>query len=1179
MKRQLVAFRRHALGLALLLQASVGSSVLASSGPQLVADLNPSFPGPDRFGGWAGPTAFLALGSQTVFTYREPSSGAELWVTDGTPAGTKLVIDLCPGSGSTHLGALAVAGRIGFFEIGLVGENCAPLNGLWRTDGTAAGTYRIHDDVDLPFLGEHQYAVVGSNFFFQVCHGGCELWKTDGTQGGTVPLADIGLDDNGDPPRWIVGADNQVFFFSGGDLWRSDGTAVGTTMVKNFPQGIADFPTDGRFAALGSRLFFVAPQDGDELWVSDGTSKGTRVLTDITAPHPFGITQLNALGGEVYFLADDVIGGVDLWKSDGSVSGTHRVTDFGYASPFVFADRPSIATLGGHVFFVANDGLHGPQLWISEGWPETTRALAHPQQVPENAPLFARGGRVLFPVEDGRGRVTLWGSDGTDGGTLALKVVCSFCPSNAFRGRAALDRLFFYVGPSLWVSDGTSAGTRALVAPLRPISDPGSVFGASVSSNRILFGAEDDEHGAQLWTSDGTRDGTALVTLVGLGGLSSYPSGMVALGERGVFAACDESTEKVWRIDGTQVSAFDARFDGCGEGAIRPVVIGQRVFLLAGQNSQQRVWTTDGVAPLVRILVAPLGARGLREFKGKALFWLEEDERTTFWSSDGTEAGTQPLFTSPARSVRDVTPLGAEFFFVAQADTGDEVFRSDGTAEGTRAITNREDFYLAESPGFVRVGSDLFFRARDRSDGVTLWRSNGSLQGTGRALQPSAIAGLVDNLRAIGDSLFFTSVLADNYEARALYRLAANSTEPQLVAVVRLEYDYAELDLAGPVPLGDSLIFAAEDPVHGLELWRASLGGANAEMIKDVTPGPSSSSPSSLTAANGRLFFTAHDGRHGFELWESDGTAAGTRMVQDIAPGAVSSSPRELAQVGNALFFSADDGIYGRELWTLPLEAALPPCVPSTRRLCLAAGRYQVEAFWRDFAANTGPGTAVGLTADTGYFWFFDPSNVEVILKVLDGTGLNGHRWVFYGALSSVEYSLTVTDTQTGAARRYVNPPGALASVGDTSAFGPNGATPSAASVGPRGASYTPLVEASHGVAAASVCSASATRLCLNGGRFAVEVAWKDFQGHTGVGTAGSLTGDTGYFWFFDATNVEVVAKVLDGRSLNNKFWVFYGALSSVEYTLTVTDTLTGDIKTYKNPSGRLASVADTSAF
>ncbi len=82
-------------------------------------------------------------------------------------------------------------------------------------------------------------------------------------------------------------------------------------------------------------------------------------------------------------------------------------------------------------------------------------------------------------------------------------------------------------------------------------------------------------------------------------------------------------------------------------------------------------------------------------------------------------------------------------------------------------------------------------------------------------------------------------------------------------------------------------------------------------------------------------------------------------------------------------------------------------------------GRFQVEAEWRDFQGNAGTGTAVALTADTGYFWFFSPANVEVVAKVLDGRGLNQAFWVFYGALSSVEYTLTVTDTQTGLTRRY----------------------------------------------------------------------------------------------------------------------------------------------------------------
>jgi hypothetical protein len=179
-----------------------------------------------------------------------------------------------------------------------------------------------------------------------------------------------------------------------------------------------------------------------------------------------------------------------------------------------------------------------------------------------------------------------------------------------------------------------------------------------------------------------------------------------------------------------------------------------------------------------------------------------------------------------------------------------------------------------------------------------------------------------------------------------------------------------------------------------------------------------------------------------------------------------------------------------------------------------------------------------------------------------------------------VEYTLTVTDTATGLARRYVNPSGVLASVGDTLAFGPYGASAQAVAESVARPSPLPLID--RRVAAAEAtgsCASSSTRLCLNGSRFAVEIAWKDFQGNQGTGKAVQLTGDTGWFWFFDAANVEVVLKVLDGTPVNGHHWVFYGALSSVEYTVTVTDTQTGAIRTYRNSGGRLASVADTGAF
>ncbi len=113
------------------------------------------------------------------------------------------------------------------------------------------------------------------------------------------------------------------------------------------------------------------------------------------------------------------------------------------------------------------------------------------------------------------------------------------------------------------------------------------------------------------------------------------------------------------------------------------------------------------------------------------------------------------------------------------------------------------------------------------------------------------------------------------------------------------------------------------------------------------------------------------------------------------------------------------------------------------------------------------------------------------------------------------------------------------------------------------------------------VCVPGPQTLCLGeGGRFEVEITWEDFQSQTGPGNVAPLaTQDTGSFWFFDADNIEMVVKALDGRQTNGFLWIFYGSLTNVEFEMTVTDTQTGLVKVYDNPSGNFASVGDTAAF
>jgi len=255
-------------------------------------------------------------------------------------------------------------------------------------------------------------------------------------------------------------------------------------------------------------------------------------------------------------------------------------------------------------------------------------------------------------------------------------------------------------------------------------------------------------------------------------------------------------------------------------------------------------------------------------------------------------------------------------------------------------------------------------------------------------------------------------------------------------------------------------------------------------------------------------------------------------------------------------------------------KANTTPCHSGPYGMCLSNNRFRVIASWVTPDGRNGPGMEVTLTGDTGYFWFFSSDNVELIVKILDGTGVNGHFWVFYGALSNVQYTISILDTHTGVLKTYVNPQGHLASVADTTAFSSSGVSAPAigsGGIGPPAPSATAL--------SAAPCSGGPGALCLAGNRFRATVSWQTPDGRSGSGEAVPLSDDTGYFWFFSSANVELVVKVLDGRAVNGHFWVFYGALSNVAYTITVTDTQTGSAKPYVNPQGTLASAADIEAF
>ena len=313
---------------------------------------------------------------------------------------------------------------------------------------------------------------------------------------------------------------------------------------------------------------------------------------------------------------------------------------------------------------------------------------------------------------------------------------------------------------------------------------------------------------------------------------------------------------------------------------------------------------------------------------------------------------------------------------------------------------------------------------------------------------------------------------------------------------------------------------------------------------------------------------------------------------------------------------SAGEAVYSEER-SATTGALGSPCRPGPGFLCLRNDRFEVQAHWtnpdRENDYGIGTGRPAGASGESGLYWFFNEANIELVVKVLDGRALNGHFWVFYGALSDVEYWVTVNDTVAGGTRTYHNRPKEVCGQNDTRAFGEQSSGASGALIateGPRsrprsGRSWrsvpgifgvdllemnaAPVEEAAASVPSAQqagACDSSAERLCLLDDRFAVEVRLVDpnvadpeSRERAAQVLSSLTTRETGFFWFFNEENIELAVKMLDGRAINGRFWFLYGGLSDVEYAITVTDAWTGLSQTYRNEAGSICGGVDTGVF
>ncbi len=311
----------------------------------------------------------------------------------------------------------------------------------------------------------------------------------------------------------------------------------------------------------------------------------------------------------------------------------------------------------------------------------------------------------------------------------------------------------------------------------------------------------------------------------------------------------------------------------------------------------------------------------------------------------------------------------------------------------------------------------------------------------------------------------------------------------------------------------------------------------------------------------------------------SDGTPTGGFLGYAWSGSSATLAGQNLAQKAG-LFDVTQPGAYQLDVDGTPVDGVNVGSRPCSRDqiMCLRQERFLVEVDWQIPDGSQGRGRAVFSELESGIFYFFAPDNWEMLIKVLDGCAINDRFWVFAAATTNVEYTLRVTDTVTGLSTSYFNPlDTASPAITDTKALAAcdGGGASSGAPTWPE-----PAVTAWDELTLQSNCTPSDTNLCLNGGRFKIEVDWIT-DANTGVGRVVPFgSDDSGLLYFFNGNNWEMLLKVLNGCGINNHFWVFSAATTNVGYTLKVTDTDNGTVKEYVNPLGVASdAITDTRAF
>ena len=667
---------------------------------------------------------------------------------------------------------------------------------------------------------------------------------------------------------------------------------------------ISGFVASSDHAVLDGSLY-LAISDGSsgvELWKSDGTPEGTDMVRDIApgslSSNPAGLTAFN---GSVYFAASEPTTGRELWVTDGTSVGTHLVKDIRETPTEILVTSDSspaeLTVFGGLLYFIASDVEHGRELWVTDGTSEGTQIVSD-----------------LWPGQPGSSPHGL----AVMGGSLYFFAAAPGSPYGLFR---LAPGAFNPVLLRNFVPASTGGRFPFEVPP----------FGLTAAGSIAFFTASDGIHGAELWKTDGTPDGTVMVRDINPSG-NSFPAILAGAQGRVFFAANDGVTgQELWTSDGTLAGTVLVRDLVPGPGSSNPLALGMlggSLLFFASDPAQQKavLWKTDGTFMGTVALKSFSSASSRSVTLNSQIYFSAGDAEHGFelWRTDGTAEGTalfRDIWPGPTDSnLSFVGVFSDRLFFSASDGRAASIWATDGTPEGTKIV--RDVFFTGSSPSFfVAFGSRVFFAAADGGvvgpGGVNtsrrLWVSDGTEAGTRKFL---------DNQVVFPGDFFggFPIVWRDH-----LYFSATDESGTELwksdgseAGTARLKDVVPGSESSYPAhfnPVADALCFFARDPRFPFffQLWKTD-GSEEGTLRVSATVGYSFDD--TVTAVSrGQLFFSGEDSINAGELWRSDGTSAGTIMLKDIKTGPGGSGPHLPTNVDGTVFFHAYDDGGGSGLW------------------------------------------------------------------------------------------------------------------------------------------------------------------------------------------------------------------------------------------------------------------------